>query len=129
MIFGKLTLTHTALHTHNDSYVLSGIKGVSARRPFLSTGLLVGGLLGLFGSAFADILTATELGSLAAATAVSLSVGFGLGQLQLVSRDLAGSRIADVVYGSYRHLNRERRRIAEAVEAAKSGEMREAAHG
>lgn len=129
MIFGALTLTKTALHTHNDSYVLSGIKGVSARRPFLSTSLLISGVLGLFGTGFADILTSQELALLAATVGLALMLGFGVGQLQLVSRDLTGSRIADVVYGTYRHLNRARRRIAEAVEVAKDTDAREVPHG
>lgn len=129
MIFGTLNLTQTALHTHNDSYVLVGIKGVSARRPFLSSGVFVGGLLGLFGIAFTDILTSSELGALAVTAGLSLWAGFGVGQLRLVSRELSGSPIADVVYGSYRHLNRLRRQIADAIETAKSADGSEVSHG
>jgi len=61
MIFGKLKLGTTALHTHNDSYVLAGITAVSTRRPLWSVGLLVGALSATFTLSFADILYPNEI--------------------------------------------------------------------
>ena len=56
-----------------------------------------------------------------ALAAVSLVLGLKIGQLRLISRDLAGANATDAVYGTYGHLNRERRKIAAAVERVKSG--------
>lgn len=117
MILGKLALGANALHTHNDSYVLQSVSAVSTRRPFLASAVVVSIFLTLFGVGFADILFAGEL----LALAIFVGVALTLGQLRLVSRDLRGSPIADAVYGTYRHLNRLRPQIADAVERAKAG--------
>lgn len=121
MIFGKLHLGATALHTHNDSYVLQGISAISTRRPLLSTGLMIGALSATFTISFMDILFPTEIAVLAATALLSMVGGLFIGQLRLVSRDLRGSPIADAVYGTYAHLNRLRPQIAEAVERAQTG--------
>ncbi len=120
MIIGKLRLGETSLHTSNDSYVLQSITAVSTRRPFLSAGLMIGGLTAAFGVAFADILYPGELIALAAVAFLATLLGWKIGLLLLVSRDLRGSPIADAVYGTYRHLNRLRPEIADAVERAKA---------
>lgn len=121
MILGKLHLGATALHTHNDSYVLQGISAVSTRRPFLSTGLMIGALISTFTISFMDILSPTEITVLIATKLLSVVGGLTVGQLRLVSRDLRGSPIADAVFGTYGHLNRLRPQIADAVERAKAG--------
>jgi hypothetical protein len=115
MILGTLRLGGTTLHTHNHSYMLEGIKAVSARRPFLSTGVLVAGHAGLFAIGFIDILYVRETAALVA------TFGLCIGQLRLISRDLTGAQATEAVYGTYRHLNRERLAIAAAVERMKSG--------
>ena len=61
MIIGKLHLGGTALHTHNDSYVLDSISAVSTRRPFLSAGVMISGMSALFCASFADILNSGEI--------------------------------------------------------------------
>jgi len=121
MIFGELHLSETALHTHNDSYVLQGISAVSTRRPLLSTGLMIGGLTATFNVSFFDILYTPEIAVLSATALLSVVGGLFIGQLRLVSRDLRGSPIADAVFGTYGHLNRLRPQIADAVERAKAG--------
>lgn len=121
MILGKLRLGETALHTHRDSYVLQGISAISTRRPFLSTGLMIGALTATFTISFFDILYTTEITVLTTTTLLSVVGGLTIGQLRLVSRDLRGSPIADAVFGTYGHLNRLRPQIADAVERAKAG--------
>ena len=121
MILGKLTLGETALHTHNDSYILEGIKAISTSRPFFSSGVMISALATIFGIGFADILYVGELAALCAVASVTLILGLKIGQLRLISRDLAGAQATDAVYGTYAHLNRERRKIAAAVERVKSG--------
>ena len=119
MIFGKLRLAENALHTHNDSYALEGIKAVSTRRPFLSAGLVIGTVIAGFTISFSDILYLGEIAALIVTSFLSIIGGLSIGRLHLVSRDLAGSSIADVVYGPYGHLSRMRPLIADAVERAK----------
>lgn len=120
MIFGTLTVGETALHTHNDSYILEGIKAVSTSRPFLSSGVMISALTTIFGIGFNDILYVGELAAVGTFASVSLILGLKIGQLRLISRDLAGAHATDAVYGTYAHLNRERRKIAAAVERVKS---------
>jgi hypothetical protein len=121
MIFGKLDLTESVLHTHADSYILVGIKKVSTARPFLSSAVMIAGLAGLFALGFADILYVHELMLIGAVITAALMVGFSLAQLRLFSRDLYGAQAINAVYGTYRHLNQKRIAISAAVEAAKSG--------
>ncbi|GAA6176728.1 hypothetical protein [Sulfitobacter pacificus] len=122
MISGQLRLGETTLETHNDSYVLDGIKAVSTRRPFLSAGLAIGSLIAGFTLSFADILYLGEIAALIVTSFLSITGGLFIGRLQLVSRDLTGSPIADAVYGTYGHLNRMRPLIADAVERATRGD-------
>ncbi len=121
MIFGKFRLGETALHAHNDSYVLDSISAVSTRRPFLSTGLVLGGLTAGFVLSFRDILYPSEITGLSVAALLCVVGGLSIGQLHLISRDLRGSPIADAVYGTYGHLNRLRPLIVNAAERAKAG--------
>lgn len=121
MIFGKLDLTESVLHTHADSYILVGIKKVSTARPFLSSGVMIAGLAGLFALGFADILYFYELILIGAVIVTALVVGMSLAQLRLFSRDLHSAQAINAVYGTYRHLNQKRIAISAAVEAAKSG--------
>lgn len=120
MVFGTLTVGETALHTHNDSYILEGIKAVSTSRPFLSSGVMISVLTTIFGIGFNDILYVGELAAVGTVASVSLILGLKIGQLRLISRDLAGAHATDAVYGTYAHLNRERRKIAAAVERVNS---------
>lgn len=120
MIFGKLEIGRT-LETHKDNFILTGITAISTRRPFLSAGLMVGGLCATLGMGFRDILWSGELLALSCIAVASVTVGLSIGQLRLVSRDLRGSPIADAVYGTYAHLNRKRREIADAIERANAG--------
>lgn len=122
MIIGRIDITETTLETHNDSYALASVSAISARRPFLSAGFMIGGLTALFGLAFHDILYAGELVALTSVSLISLFGGLFVGRLQLVSRDLRGSPIADAVFGSYRHLNRLRPQILNARDRAREKE-------
>lgn len=121
MIFGKLDLTESVLHTHADSYILVGIKKVSTARPFLSSSVMIAGMAGLFALGFADILYTHELMLIGAVMTTALVIGMSLAQLRLFSRDLHGAQAINAVYGTYRHLNQKRIAISAAVEAAKSG--------
>jgi hypothetical protein len=47
--------------------------------------------------------------------AVVIVAGLWVGQLKLLSRDLRGSELADVIWGSYGHLNRTRMKIVRAM--------------
>lgn len=123
MILGTLRLGGAALHTHNHSYMLEGIKAVSTRRPFLSSGALVAGYAGLFAIGFNDLLYAGEIAALATTSGLSLAFGLCIGQLRLISRDLTGAQATEAIYGTYRHLNRERLEIAAAVERMKTGSL------
>ena len=120
MILGTFKLHETSLETSNDDYMLETVSTVSTRRPFLSAGLMIGGLLSLFTFSFADILTFAEITGLTVASGFCLVVGLSIGRLHLVSRDLRGSPVADAVYGTYAHLNRERPKVVAAIARAKA---------
>lgn len=121
MIFGQLIIKDAVLHTHRDSFILEGVKKVSIHRPFLSTGVMVASLAGLFAIGFADILYPAELVLLSSVAATSMLFGANFAQLRLISRDLGVSEAPDAVYGTYAHLKRERLKISAAVAEAKSG--------
>ncbi|WP_299971489.1 hypothetical protein [uncultured Roseobacter sp.] len=120
MIGGKIDITPTSVETHKDSYKIEHLTVVSVRRGFLPFGAMmaVGG--SAFGWQFYDLLYPGERIGLAIFVSVSALVGFCLGHLQLLSRDLRGSELRGAVWGTYGHLNRIRRQIMNA--------MRDAAH-
>ena len=120
MSFGKIDIEDGAVHTRNDSYALASITVVSARRPFLGASLMIaGGILG-FLIGFHYLMSPWEIAMVCALAASCLIAGLWLGQLQLLSRDLRGSELSGAVWGPYRRLNQERRKIARAARAVQS---------
>jgi len=120
MLFAPISIKENEVETRNDSYRLENLTVVSARRELLGSGLLVAASLGGFGLAFADILWPAEKIGIALVCGVSLWAGFTIGRLRFHSRDLSGSELSGVIWGTYGHLNRKRRDIACAIRAAKS---------
>ena len=118
-IFGKCEIIGGAVHTHRDSYEIKGLSVVSCRRSVLAPAMLNAGGIAGFVFAFHDILYPYEIVALAVAAIVMIAVGFWLGHLSLLSRDLRGSDLSGVVYGSYRRLNKIRREIAQAMVEAR----------
>lgn len=121
MMLGHVRVTASSVDTHQDSYLLDQLTVVSVRRPALAGALLLAGALGAFACGFSDLLFPVELFVIAALSATSLMTGWQFGQLKLLSRDLRGSELSGAVFGSYAHLNRLRRQIADAAQASKSG--------
>lgn len=121
MNFGKIDIEDGAVQTRNDSYILTNITVVSARRPFLGAGLMTAAGIAGFTVSFHDLLFAGEIATALGVAAVCLWGGLWLGQLQLLSRDLRGSELSGAVWGPYRRLNHERRKIAKAARAVQSG--------
>ena len=113
MIFGYVTLDDGALITHRDSYRLESLSVVSVRRPLLAPAILFG--LAGFTLAFVDSLYLYEMCMLAGLIAAGVKSAMWLGQLKLLSRDLRGSDLSDVIWGSYDELNRKRRKIMAAT--------------
>jgi hypothetical protein len=120
MLFSPVTIKENEVETRNDSYRLENLTVVSARRTLLGTSLLTVTALGVFGFAFADILWPTEKTGIVLACGLILYAGFSIGRLRFHSRDLNGSELSGVVWGTYGHLNRKRREIAAAIRAVKS---------
>jgi len=121
MIFGKFEIGDNVIHTHNDTHILSNITTISARRPFLGSGLMIAALIAGFGVSFLDLLYPEELATITIGVGACLFVGLWLGKLQLLSRDLRGSELGTAVYGGYRHLNQKRMQVAEAVNQTPKG--------
>lgn len=115
MIFGSVNVTPHAVETHRDSYRLEDLSVISTRRPLLGAASLFALGFGGFTAAFADLLFDHEITAIIGTCAAVLLVAVWLGQLKLLSRDLRGSELSGVIWGSYRHLNRLRRDIGEAL--------------
>lgn len=111
MIFGSLDIDDQAVQTHRDSYLIAGLSVISVRRPFLPVCLVIAAGTGGFGTAYFDLWWPSERFGIAATCAAALLLGWKLGQLQLLSRDLRGSELAGAIYGTYGHLNRLRQQI------------------
>ena len=71
-----------------------------------------------FSASFIDLLYAGEVITISIASVLILFLGWWLGQLRLLSRDLRGTELSGVVWGSYRHLNRVRFGIVSAMHEA-----------
>lgn len=118
MIFGNIDLSDGALITHRDSYRLESLSVVSVRRPLLAPAIFFALGLGGFTLAFADLLYLHEMVVLAVMIAGGVKSGLWLGQLKLLSRDLRGSDLSDVIWGSYAALNAARAQIMTAMKDA-----------
>ncbi|SDE90279.1 hypothetical protein SAMN05421538_11437 [Paracoccus isoporae] len=116
MIMGSVIVTPRAVQTHRDSYLLAHLSVVSVRRPFLPTALIFSGGGIAFALAFSDLLYLHEIAFLAGGICLALLTGLVVGQIQLLSRDLRGSELSGMVWGSYRHLNRLRREIVRVLQ-------------
>lgn len=123
MILGHIHIDENngAVSTHRDSYLLDSITVASVRRPFFIGGLGCGAGSASFAVGFADLLYTHEI-TLALAIAVTACIGgFQVGQLKLLSRDLRGSDLSDVIWGRYASLNAVRMRIADAMASSRKG--------
>ena len=116
MILGHVHITKASVQTHRDSYLLRNLSVISVRRPFFGGSVLfaLGG--SGFGLAFADLLYLHEMIGLGTTIAVCLGLGVKLAQIQLLSRDLRGTELSQMIWGSYGHLNRIRAEIVAALE-------------
>jgi hypothetical protein len=117
MIVGSVEIDGEAVNTHRDSYLLRHLTVVSVRRPFLAGSILFAAGFGGFAVSFADLLYPHEVRIIGGCIAVVIVAGLWVGQLKLLSRDLRGSELADVIWGSYGHMNRTRMKIVQAMRA------------
>lgn len=105
------------IKTHRDSFFPDTLTVVSVRRPFLAGGTLFGlGFMG-FAAVFSDLLWTGEILTIVCGAALALVVGWQVGQLKLLSRDLRGTETSNVVFGRFADLNRKRSEIVEAIGA------------
>ena len=123
MILGfiSIDLAEGAIHTHHDTYLLRDISVVSVRRPFLASALTFGGGISGFAAAFLDLLYPVELSTLAVIGGGIVLLGFQVGQLSLLSRDLRGSDLSGAVWGRYASLNAKRRAVASTITTLRKG--------
>lgn len=116
MIIGSVRVTDKMVETHLSSYALSQLSVIGMQRPFLPACLMLTGGGSAFGVSFGDLLYIGEIVALGISIVTSLVVGFRLGRIQLLSRDLRGSELSCMIWGTYGHLNRIRREIALALQ-------------
>ena len=121
-IVGTIQVNDKAVTTHHDSYLLDRISVVSVRRPFLSAAILTGVGAAAFCAAFSDLLYGHEIWAMGSISALALIAGFQVGQLKLLSRDLGGSPLGDVIWGRYSALNDKRIEIAGKMQQQTKGD-------
>jgi hypothetical protein len=123
MIIGFIQIDEEqgAVNTHRDSYLLDSITVASVRRPFFIGGLMCGVGFAGFTVAFGDLLYVYEIIVTLVTASASIFSAYQVGQLKLLSRDLRGSELADVIWGRYASLNAVRLRIARAMSARRAG--------
>lgn len=116
MIFGSVRVAGKSVETHRDSYLLSHLTVISVRRPLLGGGCLFATGGAGFALSFSDLLYPGEIAALAGFSLGAVLAGVFTGQIQLLSRDLRGSELSCMIWGSYGHLNRIRREIGSALQ-------------
>lgn len=121
MIIGSVRVTEKMVETHLSSYALSQLSVIGMQRPLLPGGVLLASGGSAFGLSFGDLLYPGEIVGLGIGIVASLIVGFRLGRIQLLSRDLRGSELSCMIWGTYGHLGRIRREIALALQGSGKG--------
>ena len=86
MTFGEFYIKNKAVHTHNDTYILSNVTTISARRPFFGASLLIAALMSGFVAAFYDLLYPSEIIAIGLGVTACLFTGLCLGHRGIVSR-------------------------------------------
>ncbi len=122
-IVGTITVTDKAVSTHRDSYLLDRISVVSVRRVFLPSSILTVTGLATFCAAFSDLLYPAEILAMAGISALTLIAGTQVGQLKLLSRELSGNELGDVIWGRYAALNAVRLQIAGKLQDPHGGKV------
>ena len=121
MIFGSVKVSGNAVETHRDTYLLSQLTVISVRRPCLSGGIMFALGLTAFGVAFGGLLYFLEIVLLFILAFGALAGGLYLGQIQLLSRDLRGSELSCMIWGSFEELNQVRQDIFAAMDKEAGG--------
>ncbi|SFJ14735.1 hypothetical protein [Albimonas pacifica] len=121
MIFGSVSVSSSTVETHRDSYRLAGISVISVRRPLLPGGVMLASGGSGFGLAFGDLLHIHEVVLLALVIAGGLLAGTRVARMQFLSRDLRGSDLACVIWGSHGRLALVRREIVAAIQTLEGG--------
>lgn len=121
MVFSKIEIDNGVLHTSNDSYALTPNTTFSAPRPFRAVGIVTALMISAFGVAFSDLLFWHELGVVTICAAISFLLGNSIAHLLIVNSDLRGSDLSVAAWGTYRHLNRVRRDLANSVQRKTNG--------
>lgn len=115
MIIGTCEVENGELITHRKNYALGPLSEYGVKPAFRAPALLIGGGLATFAISFADILYLKELAFLIITALVITLVGWSLGQLQLLSRDLKNTEESVAVWGTMGDLQKVRRQISEEV--------------
>lgn len=115
MVFGTIEIGDGVLHTHNDSYALTSNTTFSAPRPFRAAGILTATMISAFGIAFSDLLYTIELFVVGGFAGFCLLVGNSIAHLLIINADLRGSDLSVAAWGTYHHLKRIRRDLADSV--------------
>lgn len=124
-IVGSVEVDDAAVTTHKDSYLLSNITVASVRRPLLAPAILLSCALSLFAIGFFDLLYPVEVTLILMLNAAAIMVGLQIAQLKLLSRDLRGSELGDVIWGRHGALQLVRRDVVGAI---RSADKRSSAH-
>ncbi|MGJ8527446.1 hypothetical protein [Maritalea sp.] len=125
MILGTINIKQNAVVTNKDSFLLASLSVVSVRRPFIAPSLMLCGLLVGYAAVFADLLYPLEIVSILCASTVALFLSSQIGQLKLLSRDLRGSPLGDVLWGRYSSLQCKREEIVSSLYASQLGDHHE----
>lgn len=112
MLLGKAQIAGDMLETHITTYMIAHVTAVSVSRPFLPLGATICLGVGGFAIAYLDLLLPSERLFIAGLCVVAVVLGWKIGRLELISRDLNGSPQAFAVYGTHGDLNARRKQIA-----------------
>ena len=115
MIFGKADIIDGVLDATNDSYPLTPNSTFSASRPFRAAGILTAVMISAFGIAFSDLLYTAELWAVGGIATVCFLLGNSIAHLLVTNADLRGSDRSVATWGTYPHLSRKRRELADVV--------------
>jgi hypothetical protein len=123
MIIGTINVTDDAVITHRDSYLLNYLTVISVRRPVLVPSAMLALSGAAFGMAFSDLLFPTEIIGIGVFVSVASFIGFQVGQLKLVSRDLKNTELSSAIWGQYHALQNHRHKIVDGVRRSKHEEV------
>jgi len=121
MLLGTIDVRGGYLHSHKASFSLLHEIHFVVRQPFIAPGVAIASFLTSFTLVFGDLMHLFELGVFVCLATLMVAAGLLVARLELINKELHRAETSTLVWGTYWHLNRIRRDLANSASSKNAG--------